>query len=118
MIATLTNRRHAADVRPGTFIAVVGADSENKQELEPAILEQCATIGELHHALEASLMTREALHAELGQIAAGHRTGRTCADTITVFDSTGTAMQDIAAAALVYERACAAGLDRAVELGS
>jgi alanine dehydrogenase len=119
---------HAADVRPGTFIAAVGADSEDKQELDPAILarglvvvdnlEQCATIGELHHALEAGLMTREAVHADLGQIAAGHRAGRTSADTITVFDSTGTALQDVAAASLVYERARAAGRGRAVALGS
>jgi alanine dehydrogenase len=81
-------------------------------------LEQCATIGELQHALEAGLMTREAVHAELGQIAAGHRTRRMSADTITVFDGTGTALQDIAAASLVYERACAAGLGGAVDFGS
>jgi alanine dehydrogenase len=118
---------HAADVRSGTFIAAVGADSEEKQELDPAILaratvvvdslEQCATFGELHHALDAGLLGRDAVHAELGQILAGQRPGRRSADEITVFDSTGTALQDVAAAALVYERAREAGLGRGLELG-
>jgi len=109
---------HAVDVRPGTFIAAVGADSEHKQELDPALLaratvvvdslEQCATIGELHHALDAGLMTRAAVHAELGQVIVGRRPGRASAEEITIFDSTGTALQDVAAAAMVYERARAA----------
>ena len=45
------------------------------------------------------------LHAELGQIVAGLRPGRTSEQEIFVFDSTGTALQDVAAAAVVYERA-------------
>jgi ornithine cyclodeaminase/alanine dehydrogenase-like protein (mu-crystallin family) len=118
----------ASDIRPGTFVAAVGADSEDKQELEPALLararvvvdhlDQCATIGELHHALAAGVMTREAVHAELGDIAAGRRPGRTSDQEITIFDSTGTALQDVAAAALVYERARAAGAGTALELAS
>jgi alanine dehydrogenase len=119
---------HASDVRPGTFIAAVGADSEDKQELDPAILaratlvvdslEQCATIGELHHALDAGVLTRDDVHADLGQIAAGLRPGRTSPGEITVFDSTGTALQDVAAASLVYERAREARLGHALELAS
>ena len=64
--------------RPGTFIAAVGADSQGKQELEPAlvasatlvvdVLEQCAEIGELQHALAAGLMTRDDVHAELADV--------------------------------------------------
>jgi ornithine cyclodeaminase/alanine dehydrogenase-like protein (mu-crystallin family) len=117
-----------ADVRAGTFIAAVGADSEDKQEIEPALLaaatlvvdslEQCATIGDLHHALAAGLLTRGAVHAELGQVVAGMRPGRTSADEITVFDSTGTALQDVAAAAMVYERACAAAAGAAIDLSA
>jgi alanine dehydrogenase len=68
-------------------------------------LEQAATIGELHHALEAGLMTREDVHAELGETVAGRKPGRTCAAQTIVFDSTGTAWQDVAAAAIVYENA-------------
>ena len=70
-----------ADVRAGTFVAAVGADSQGKQELEPAllagatlvvdVLEQCAEIGELQHALAAGLMTRGDVHAELADVVAG-----------------------------------------------
>lgn len=102
-------------VRPGTFIAAVGADSEHKQELEPALLfrnkvvvdsiEQCLTIGELHHAVKNGVMRREQVHAELGEIIAGQKEARTSANEIIIFDSTGTALQDVAAAAIVYENA-------------
>ena len=105
------------DLAPGTFVAAVGADSEEKQELDARllasstvvvdVLEQCAAIGELHHALAAGLMTRDDVVAELGQVVAGLRPGRTSADEIVVFDSTGTALQDAAVAGLAYERALA-----------
>jgi alanine dehydrogenase len=108
-----------SDVSPGLFIAAVGADSPEKQELDPEllanstlvvdILEQCATIGELHHALAANVMTRSDVHAELGEIVAGKRPGRIGADEIFVFDSTGTALQDAAAAIVVYDRALQSG---------
>jgi alanine dehydrogenase len=105
----------AEDLLPGTFVAAVGADSPDKQELDPSILasskvvvdvlEQCAAIGELHHALEAGVMTRGQVHAELGEVVAGRKPGRTSDDEVIVFDSTGTALQDAAAAAVVYEKA-------------
>jgi ornithine cyclodeaminase/alanine dehydrogenase-like protein (mu-crystallin family) len=100
-----------SDLRPGVFLAAVGADSADKQELEMDILtssklvvdilDQCAAIGELHHALQAGARA----HAELGQVVAGARAGRISDEEIIVFDSTGTALQDVAAAAIVYERA-------------
>lgn len=102
-------------VAPGTFIAAVGSDSEEKQELEPAMLascklvvdlvDQCATIGELHHALDEGLVTRDYVHTELGEIIAGKKTGRTSSEEVIIFDSTGMALQDIAAASIVYEKA-------------
>ena len=108
------------DVAPGTFVAAVGADSPEKQELEPRLvasatvvvdhLEQCATIGELHHALAAGLMTGDDVHAELGKIVCGERPGRSSTDEIIVFDSTGTALQDAALSGLVYERAVERGV--------
>jgi ornithine cyclodeaminase/alanine dehydrogenase-like protein (mu-crystallin family) len=114
------------DVRAGTFIAAVGADSHGKQELEPAlvasatlvvdVLEQCAEIGELQHVLSAGLMTREQVHAELADVVSGRRPGRTRRDEITIFDSSGTALQDVAAAIAVYERACATGRGMEVKL--
>lgn len=109
----------AADVAPGTFIAAVGADSQGKQELDPKlvatatlvvdVLEQCAEIGELQHALAAGLITRDRVHAELADVVAGRRPGRTRADEVTIFDSSGTGLLDVAAAIAVYERARAAG---------
>ena len=108
------------DLRPGTFVAAVGADNPHKQELDPAlmasgkivvdILEQCATIGDLHHALEAGAVERGDVYAELGEIVAEHKPGRTSDEEIVIFDSTGTALQDVAAAAAVYERALSAGV--------
>jgi len=116
------------DVRPGTFVAAVGADNEHKQEIEPAllahstvvvdVLNQAVTIGDLHHAIDASAMTREQVHAELGEIVAGKKPGRRSHEEIIVFDSTGTALQDVAAAVVVYERALAAGVGLQVPLGA
>jgi alanine dehydrogenase len=117
-------REHVA---PGTFVAAVGADSPDKQELDPwlmaaavvvvDVLEQCASIGELHHALAAGALAPEAVHAELADLVTGRKPGRQSRDEITIFDSTGTAIQDVAAAAIVYEGATAAGLGLGVELG-
>jgi alanine dehydrogenase len=104
-----------SDVEPGTFIAAVGADNSQKQELEPLLmssskvivdlLDQCATMGDLHHAIDAGLLTRENVHAELGDVVAGKKPGRESRDEVIIFDSTGMALQDAAAAAVVYERA-------------
>ena len=116
----------AADVVPGTFIAAVGADSQGKQELAPEllasatlvvdVLEQCAEIGELQHALAAGLMRREDVHAELADVVAGRRPGRTRDDEVIVFDSSGTALQDVAAAIAVYEKARLTGRGTEVKL--
>ncbi len=102
-------------ISPGAFIAAVGSDNDDKQEVKPALLSkskivcdvtaQCATIGELHHALEDRVLKNENVYAELGEVIAGKKPGRTSKDEIIIFDSTGMALQDVAAAAIVYERA-------------
>jgi len=102
-------------VAPGGFVAGVGADSSSKSELCPDLFEgtrvvadvlsQCETMGDLRHAIAAGTIAREQVHAELADLVAGTRSGRISAEEITVFDSTGTALQDVAAAALIYERA-------------
>ena len=104
-------------VRPGTFVAGVGADNEDKQELDPALLatsklvtdltEQCVAIGDLHHAVAAGVMSASDVHAQLGEIVAGLKRARESEEEIIVFDSTGTALQDVAAAAAVYRQALA-----------
>ncbi len=106
------------DVAPGTFIAAIGADDSHKQEIDPALLssakvvadnlEQVCSIGDTHHAIAASLMRKEDIYGELSEIVAGRRAGRTSDDEIIVFDSTGIAIEDAAAATLVYEKACTA----------
>jgi ornithine cyclodeaminase/alanine dehydrogenase-like protein (mu-crystallin family) len=57
------------------------------------------------------------VHAELADIVVGRRRGRATDEEIIVFDSTGTALQDVAAATLVYDRAVAAGAGTAIALG-
>ena len=115
-------REHVA---PGTFIAAVGADNHDKRELHADlmagakvivdVLDQCAEIGELHHALDEGVMTRADVVAELADVVAGTVEPRIGRDDIVVFDSTGTAIEDVAAAGIIYERARAgqAGLSLA-----
>lgn len=108
------------DVKPGTFIAAVGCDSEEKSEIHPRLIsaskivsdftEQSAAFGDLHHAIEQGIVTKSHVHAELGQIIAGNKAGRENENEIIIFDSTGTALQDVAAAAIVYEKAFAKDL--------
>lgn len=115
------------NIKPGTFIAAVGADSEDKQELESAllkeskivvdVLEQAATIGELHHAIEQDFVSRADVHAELGEIIAGRKTGRDDDSEVIIFDSTGMALQDVVATVIVYENAVKDGKGKSVSLG-
>jgi alanine dehydrogenase len=121
----ILDREH---VRAGTFVAAVGADNPVKQEIDPAllaastvvvdVLEQCATIGDLHHALAAGAMTRADVHAELAEVVTGSKPGRISDDEVIVFDSTGTALQDVAAAAVVYEQAIGRGRGTVLDLTS
>lgn len=107
------------DVRVGTFVAAVGADSETKHEIAVDLLrgakvvtddaEQCSRIGDLHHAIAAGALRCDEVHANLGDVLSGKKPGREGEDEIILFDSTGTALQDVAAAALVYERALTSG---------
>ena len=113
-------------VRPGTFVAAVGADSPDKQEMESGllaghkvvgdILEQCARVGELHHAIEAGLMRKEDAHGELGEVLLGKVAGRDSDEEIIVYDATGTALQDTAAAAACYRKALQEGQGTVVNL--
>jgi alanine dehydrogenase len=114
-------------LHPGLFIAAVGADNPEKQELAPGVmrrcrvvadvLEQAATMGDLHHAIAAGVMTREDVHGELGDVIAGRVAGRTSDEELFVFDSTGTALQDVVVAEAAYRAARNANLGREVEFG-
>lgn len=110
----------------GTFVAAVGADNPMKSELEPALMaantvvtditDQCATIGDLHHAVAAGAMRASGVHAELAEIICGRKPARRSASEIIVFDSTGTALQDVAAASVVYRNAMAAQAGIVIDL--
>jgi len=104
----------AGDLRAGTFLAAVGADNPLKQEIDPALLatsavyvdslEQAAKGGDLHHAIAAGAMGAEDVRGELSALVAGTIAGRQDDVAVTVFDSTGVALEDVAAAIAVYER--------------
>jgi alanine dehydrogenase len=116
------------DVSPGALVVALGADGPGKQELHPLILEgavvvvdmleQAAESGELARAIEAGVLTRGDVRAELGEIVAGRKPGRGDAGETFVFDSTGTGLQDAATAALVVEAARRDGIGRELELSA
>ena len=113
-------------VKPGTFIAAVGADNPDKSEIAPRLmaaamvvtdnLPQCAAIGDLHQAIAAGTMTEADVHSELGQLLIGVKSGRQSPDEIIIFDSTGTGLQDVAAAAAIYERCSGSGSVQSIAL--
>jgi ornithine cyclodeaminase len=101
-------------LRPGVHVNAVGSDSPGKQELAAGCLDradlvvvdrfaQCAAFGELKHALDAALLTRHDVHAELGAIVAGRKPGRTTDAEITIADLTGVGFQDTAIASAAFE---------------
>ncbi len=105
----------AAWVREGMHINAIGADAAGKQELEIEILlkakvvvddvEQAVHGGEINVAISQGYMKPEDIHATLGEIVAGIKSGRENDEEITVFDSTGLAIQDIAVGKVVFENA-------------
>ncbi len=107
-------------IGPGTHLAALGADLEGEQELDPRILQrgrvfvddirQCRTDGEINVPLRDGLITEADLAGEIGKVICGEAQGRRSDDEITVFDSTGIALQDSATVPLEYERAVAAGV--------
>jgi ornithine cyclodeaminase/alanine dehydrogenase-like protein (mu-crystallin family) len=113
-------------VAPGTFLAAVGADNPDKSEMAPALMAaatvvtdvtaQCAAMGDLHHAIAAGAMSEAQVHGELGEVLTGAKSGRTSAEEILVFDSTGTGAQDVSAAAAIYERCVAQGIGHPVAM--
>jgi alanine dehydrogenase len=102
-------------VKAGMHINCVGADAPGKQELDAAILrrarividdwEQASHSGEINVPLSKGELQREDVRAEIGEVVAGLKEGRTSESEITVFDTTGLAIQDIVCAWKAYELA-------------
>jgi len=114
-------------VREGTHITAVGSDGPDKHEVFPDVLaradkvvadrlDQCLRLGEIHHAIADGLLTRDSVHAELGEIAAGLKPGRLREDEITVADLTGVGIQDAAVAGFVLTAALRLDRGRTMEI--
>jgi len=108
----------AGEVRAGAFIAALGADNPDKQEIDPELFRgagilvddraQCAAGGDLHHALKAGAVTEADVRADLCELAAGKAKARKNDGEIVLFDSTGTGLQDVAAARAAFAALTAA----------
>jgi alanine dehydrogenase len=107
-------------IAEGTHVAAIGADKGGDQELDPKIIQrarifvddirQCRTDGEINVPLAQGLISEDDIAGEIGEVITGKKPGRSSDSEITVFDSTGIALQDSATVPLEYERAVAAGV--------
>ena len=113
-------------VTPGTHINAIGGDAAEKEELEPSILKgamvvvddlnQASAAGEINVPVKQGLFGIDEVYATLGEIIISKKQGRTDDKAVTVFDSTGVAIEDIAVAKLIYEKAKQAGNYLTVDL--
>jgi alanine dehydrogenase len=102
-------------VRPGTHIVAIGTDQQGKQELDPEIfrdakivvdsIAQCTEKGETWHPLNRNIITRDDIHGEIGEILLGRKPGRETDEEVTIFDSTGMAIQDNTTSSQIYRNA-------------
>ncbi len=113
-------------VAPGMHFNCIGADAPGKQEMDARILkhahlviddwEQASHSGEINVPLSKGELVKEDVNAEIGEIVAGKKPGRTSDDQITVFCSTGLAVQDCLTAKLVYDAANREGVGRRIQV--
>ena len=101
-------------IKNGTHINAIGADAPGKQELEVELLkrarvvidnwEQSSHAGEINVAVSQKIISKEDIYADIGQIVTGKKAGRDTSEQITIFDSTGLAIQDIYSACMIYRK--------------
>ncbi|MDI9646662.1 MAG: alanine dehydrogenase [Archaeoglobales archaeon] len=113
-------------IKSGLHINAIGADAPGKQELDEKILlkskifvddyEQAIHSGEINVAISKGILNPKNIHASLGEVIAKIKAGREREDEITLFDSTGLAIQDVAVAKIVYERALRENIGKKVRL--
>ncbi len=130
IVVTCTSSRqpivHDEWVKPGTHFNCIGADAPGKQEMDPKILkraflviddwEQASHSGEINVPLSKNELTKEDVDAEIGQVVAGLKPGRKDDQEITVFCSTGLAVQDCLTAKLAYDAAIQQKIGRSVQI--
>ena len=102
-------------IKSGTHIVAIGTDQPGKQELDPEIfrnakivndsIEQCTEKGETWHPLNQKIITKDDIYGEIGEILLGEKPGRENDQEITIFDSTGMAIQDNTTAYKIYRNA-------------
>jgi alanine dehydrogenase len=102
-------------IKEGTHINAIGADAKGKEELEPKLLKRAKIVvddwaqashsGEINVPVSKKIITKRDVHGTLGEVLVGKKPGRRNSREITIFDSTGLAIQDLAVAHLVYKRA-------------
>jgi len=107
-------------INEGTHINAIGADAKGKEELDPAILKRSMVVvddlaqashsGEVNVPLAKGLISIEEIRATIGEVVAGKVPGRSSEEEITVFDSTGLAIQDVATATRVHQKALEMGI--------
>lgn len=112
-------------IKPGVHIVAVGADMPGKNEIDPKIFKnakvvndnkmQCFSRGETRNAIMAGVIKEEDVYAEIGELVSGKKTGRTSDDEITLFDTTGMAVQDNVTAMNVYRTAKENGMGQYFE---
>lgn len=113
-------------VSQGTHFNCIGADAPGKEELDPSILKRAKIVvddwqqashgGEINVPLAKEAITRRNIWAEIGEVVAGLKPGRTSSDEITAFVSTGLAVQDAVTAELAYKKALAKNLGQHIEI--
>jgi len=113
-------------VRPGTHINAVGADAEGKQELDPEILHSSRVVvddfrqaihaGEINVPISKGVYNKDQVYASLGEIITGQKPGRTSREQVTIFDSTGVAIEDIATAKMVYDMAMKQHIGKTIDI--
>ena len=113
-------------IKEGTHINAIGADAVGKEELDPELLIRSKIVvddivqalhsGEVNVPISKHYISENDIHAQLGEVITGLKPGRTSEEEITIFDSTGLAIQDVASAHLVYVRAVSKKLGRQVRM--
>jgi len=113
-------------VSEGTHITCIGADAPGKEELDPKILlrakiyvddwEQGLHSGEVNVPFSKGIITKENIFGELGDVIAGLKPGRTSSEEITIFTSTGLAIQDAVTADIAYRKALSRNLGQWIKM--
>ncbi|HTY47186.1 MAG TPA: alanine dehydrogenase [Methanomassiliicoccales archaeon] len=130
IVATVTPSRNPIIkdewVSEGTHFNCIGADAPGKEEMDPRILkrarlviddwEQASHSGEINVPLSSGELVKEDVDAEIGEVVAGLKPGRSSPSEITVFCSTGLAVQDCLTAKLVYEAAMEMGVGKRIDI--